>query len=117
MEGTVTGGILGVALGAVVGAALFGPSGSATGAVLTMGAIGAVGGAGGYVLMDKASAFAGEVGRGLDEANPERGEAIGRTALNAGLSLLGGNWRGAAFQTVVALGGGGVAYALAGKDA
>lgn len=115
INGALLGGVGGFFVGALVGAAVFGPQGSAMGALLTTGLLAGGGALGGYVAMDRASDFAARVGGGLDESNPRRGEVLGRVGLNAGISLLTGDWRTAAWETAISVGGGGIAYALAEK--
>lgn len=113
IDGVVLGGVIGLAAGAFVGAAVFGPS--SFGAAASVAALGVGGVVGGYQAFDKLSAFGGKVGQGLDEQCPARGEALGRVGANVALSLLSGNWRSAALNIGIPLVGGGIAYALAEK--
>lgn len=114
IDGAVLGGVIGLAVGATVGAALFGAGGSGMGSFLVASALAVGGGAGGYTAFDRLSAFGGKIGRGLDEGNDLRGEALGRVGVNVGLSLLSGNWRSVALNAAIPLVGGAINYALAG---
>lgn len=105
----LTGGALGLGLGAALGVAL------SNHPVVVMGMTGAVGIAGaiaGHDLARYASNLAGRVGASLDESNPVRGEALGRVALRLALSAAGGGLEGAAFSALVMGAGGGINYAL-----
>lgn len=113
IDGAVIGAALGVSIGAFVGAAAFGPTGAGAAATLLL--FGAGGGYGGYQAFDALSAFGGKIGRNADEQCPARGEAIGRVGTNVALSLLSGNWRGAAADIAIPAVGGAICYALAEK--
>ncbi len=114
IDGAVLGGVIGLAVGATVGAAVFGAGGTGMGSFLIASGLAVGGGAGGYTAFDRLSAFGGKIGRGLDEGNDLRGEALGRVGVNMGLSLLAGNWRAVALNAAIPLVGGAVNYALAG---
>lgn len=111
VNGALSGGSIGFMFGGVLGAAAAGSTGALVGSL--------VGGAGlgylGFSALSAASDFAGRLGADLDSSNPARGEAAGRNALNVGLCLIGGNWKGAAVNVGISAGSGVVNYAFAGK--
>lgn len=110
IDGVVLGGVVGLAAGAFVGAAVFGPA--SFGAAASVAGLAGGGAYVGYQAFDRLSAFGGRIGASADEQNPARGEAIGRVGVNAALSLLSGNWRSAAMDIAVPAVGGAIGYAL-----